>query len=101
MKATNKVKFPKCKNETINQVMQFMHERYGTSSFDVVWELSLASWELRTPAGFRFGLPLLSVCRYEPTVIVFNAHSIYKTCIDTKNENWKDLLKNELDRVFL
>ena len=23
------------------------------------------------------------------------------TPIDTKNENWKDLLKNELDRVFL
>lgn len=96
------VKFPKCKNEAINKAMKFMNERYGTSSFDVRWELSLAQWELRTPKGFCWGLPLLTVCRYEPTVIVFNSHSItYNVCIDTQNDNWQELMAEQLDRVFL
>ena len=96
------IKLPKCKNEAINKAMKFMNERYGTSSFDIRWELSLAQWELRTPKGFCWGLPLLTVCRYEPTVIVFNSHSItYNVCIDTQNDNWQELMAEQLDRVFL
>ena len=102
------VKFPKRKNEAINKAMKFMNERYGTDSFDIRWEIGLAQWELRSPAGFcgahiaYWGLPLLVVCRYNPTVIVFNSNDInYRICIDTQDDNWEELMAEQLDRVFL
>ena len=98
------VKFPKCKNETMNEVMKFMHERYGITYFEVRWELSLASWELRAGGIMAsYDLPLLIVCRYEPTVIEFydNMDYRYHTKIDTKTADWKDLLSKKLDTQFL
>ena len=100
-----KIKLPKCKNEAINKAMQFMYERYGTSSFDIRWEIGLSQWELRTPAGFCFaywGLPLLVVCRHKPTIIVFNSNDAnYRICIDTQNDDWEKLLAEQLDPTFL
>ena len=102
---TKKIKLPKCKNEAINKAMQFMYERYGTSSFDIRWEIGLAQWELRTPAGFcwaYWGLPLLVVCRHKPTIIVFYSNDgNYRICIDTQDDNWEELMAEQLDRVFL
>ena len=99
---TKKIKFPKCKNEAINKAMQFMYERYGISSFDIKWEISLAQWELRTPKGFCWGLPLLVVCRHNPTIIVFNSNDAnYRICIDTQNDDWQELVAEQLYEVFL
>lgn len=91
------MKFPKCKNQIINDVMQYIFTQYGYSEFKVSWEISNKSWELWC-RPIRLSLPTLIVKKDNPTIIQDPlGHNFH---IDTSVKGWENLLKVELDSLI-
>mgnify|MGYP006974613159 CR=1 FL=1 len=91
------MKFPKCKNQTINDVMQYIFMQYGFTDFKVSWEISNKSWELWCKS-IRSFLPTLIVKKDTPTII--QDPTCQKFHIDTSIQGWENLLKTELDNFI-
>lgn len=88
------MKFPKCKNQTINDVMHYIFTQYGYSDFEVSWEISNKSWDLWCKS-IDSSLPIISVKKDSPTIIQDTLERKFR--IDTITQGWENLLKVELD----
>jgi hypothetical protein len=91
------MKFPKCKNQTINDVMQYIFTQYGYSDFEVSWEMGNKSWDLWCKSIDSF-LPIISVEKDNPTIIQDPLKRNFS--IDTAIQGWESLLKVELDSLI-
>jgi hypothetical protein len=95
-----KTKFPKCKNETIVKVMEFLNSEYGFEKFKAYWEFGLNCWSFYCGDISDF-LCILMVDKKNPTIIYRNyTHPdlISKNFeIDTNLPNWKELFKEKID----
>lgn len=95
-----KTKFPKCKNEAIVKVMEFLNSEYGFKKFSVRWEFGLNFWALYCDEIGNVQ-PLVMVDQKEPTIIYRNyMHPDLiskKFEIDTNLPNWKELFKEKID----
>lgn len=91
------MKFPKCKNQTINDVMKYIFIQYGYSEFKVSWEVSNKSWELWCKS-IDSDLPIIIVEKDNPTIIRDPLNRTFR--IDTSIQGWENLLKVELDSLI-
>lgn len=91
------MKFPKCKNQTINNVMQYIFTQYGYSDFKVSWEISNKSWELWC-RSINSSLPTLIVKKDTPTIIQDPLGQ--KFHIDTSIQGWENILTTELNNLI-
>lgn len=91
------MKFPKCKNQTINDIIQYIFTQYGFTDFKVSWEISNKSWELWCKS-INSSLPTLIVKKDTPTIIQDPLSQ--KFHIDSSIQGWENLLKIELDYLI-
>ncbi len=86
-------KLPKCKSETINEVINAINQHYGFTQFEIQWEISLSQWDLRI-REISYN-PFIHVTKDNQNIVLVDV--VFGIQINITDPNWKQMLFNAID----